>query len=242
MTQSQLLQAETLLQSDARQNAYLLLRLHQGAIGQCFIQNKSVCLWDKEHNKYGYFIQNEEDFRALYALAQQHSLDAVSFVTDIQWQPHTKNLNSNIQFSLCYQLQAIPYTQAIPHVEDIVFKPVTTDMTNWVLEVYHHPEVDAHFVAERSANAPSVAAYYQDQPVAFFLTHSDAELGPVYIDPRFRGTGLSEAIYAQMINLMPNQLELPILFVKTDNATSKKWLMRMGCIPAAQEVFWFWRE
>lgn len=242
MMQSQLLQAETLLQNDTRQNAYLLLRLHQGAIGQCFIQNKSVCLWDKEHNKYGYFIQNEEDFRSLYALAQQHSPNAVSFVSDIQWLSHTKALNSNMQFSPCYQLQAIPYTAVIPHIEDIVFKPVTADMKNWVPDVYHHPEVDAHFVAERVATAPSVAAYYQGQPIAFFLTHSDAELGPVYIDLRFRGTGLSEAIYAHMINLMPNQLELPILFVKTENIASKKWLMRMGCIPASQEVFWFWRE
>lgn len=233
--------AEMLLRQDEEQNRYVLLRLRQGGVGKCWRSGNSVCLWDAQHNKYFYVVQAAEEMQDLFGTVRNCGEAQVSLVTNTRWLPVVQAMEDGLQVNLCTQLRAVPFSGLPPVVPGIRFGNITSEVAQWIVSVYEHPELSEDFILRRVAQAPSVAAFYEDKPVGFFITHSDAELGPVYIDPAFRGSGLASAVYAEMLRLYSQQ-ELPILFVFPGNHASQKWLRRLGCIPAPQTVAWFWRE
>ena len=235
-------QAELLLAGDREQNRYPLLRLEQGGIGACWISGESLCLWDREHNKYCYAVRREEELLDLYDTVRRRNGPLVSLVTDSVWSDVLTAVDGSLQVSRCVQLRAVPYVATPPTIAGVTFGPVTPEVAQWLLSVYEHPELTVGFILERAASAPAVAAFAHGSPVGLFLTHSGAELGPVYVDAAYRGSGLADALYAEMAQHLFSRGTAPVLFVLPDNHTSQRWLRRLGCVPAPKEVAWFWRD
>ena len=242
VTQGTLEQAKQLLLQDEEQNRYPLLRLEQGGVGACWVCGGSLCLHDRDHNKYVYAVQAAEELQELYQTVRLRGGTQVALLTDAQWLEPALKMEDGLQGDEVTQLRAAPFAGAAPVVPGVTFGPVTKEVAEWMLTVYHHPELSVDFILRRAQAAPAVAALYEGRPVGFFITHSGAELGPVYADPAFRGTGLADALYAQMAGRLPKGQRAPVLFVFPGNHASQKWLRRLGCVPAPRPVAWFWRE
>lgn len=243
MTDSRSLeQAKELLLQDKVQNRYPLLRLAQGGVGECWIRGGSVCLWDKEHNKYIYAVRSADELRQLHGQVRERKGELVSLLTDDAWADTARALEDGLLVNHCTQLLSVPYEGTPPALPDIRLGEVTKEVAEWILTVYEHPELSVEFILRRAAAAPAVAAFCGDRPVGFFLTHSNAELGPVYVDPAYRSRGLADALYAQMASRLPRGDAAPVLFVFPSNHASQKWLRRLGCVPTPKQVAWFWRD
>lgn len=234
-------QAREILLRDEEQNRYPLLRLEQGGVGEVWVSGGSLCLRDKNHNKYMYAAQAANELQELYGEVRKREGELVSLLTDARWLGTLQAMDAGLQVNHCTQLRAVPYTGQPPVVPGVRFGDVTEAVAEWMLTVYEHPELSVDFIMQRVSAAPAVAAFYEDEPVGFFITHSSAELGPVYAGPAFRGTGLADALYAEMVSRLPKDERAPVLFVFPSNRASQKWLRRMGCVPAPKEVAWFWR-
>lgn len=234
--------AEKILLKNPDQNAYILLRLRQGGAGRILIEGESACIWDKDHNKNLYCINSSEEFHKLYTKAEQWGEVTVSFASDIKWLPEIEALSQNIKTTVCCQLKSSAYAGTPPKTEGISFGDITEDTADWMVKVYSHPEITKEFILKRIQSSPGVAAYKNGKPAAFFITHSAAELGPAYIEPSLRGTGLADAIYAEMMLRVLKTGEAPIIFIMPDNHPSLKWTMRMGCTKTPADIVWFWRE
>lgn len=232
--------ARELLMRDEEQNRYPLLRLNQGGIGACWISGQSVCLWDKEHDKYCFAVHSADELLELYGVLRPRQGSLVSLVTDSRWVDVLLTLEPPLSVSRCTQLQAASYKGQPPAVPGVTFGGVTRQVAEWMMEVYDHPELSVEFILRRAAAAPAVAAFSPEGPVGCFLTHSAAELGPVYVSPDYRGSGLADALYAAMSHRLGDTAA--VLFVYPENQASQKWLRRMGCVPAPKEAAWFWRE
>lgn len=234
--------AKALLLRNEEQNYYPLLRLSQGGVGECWICGESVCVYDKEHNKYVYAIHRAEELELLYREVSKRGGELVSLITDAKWQESMTKIEPGILTNRCVQLRAVPFAGALPEIANVHFEAITEPVAHWILSVYEHAELSVDFIMRRISAAPNVVAMHGDTPVGFFMTHSDAELGPVYVDPAFRGSGLARALYAQMLSRYPAGTALPILFVIESNIASLTFLQRLGCYPAKESLVWFWRE
>jgi ribosomal protein S18 acetylase RimI-like enzyme len=238
---SSLQRAAEILAQEEEQNRYPLLRLEQGGIGECWLCGDSVCLWDQEHNKYCYAVNSENELLELYGFVSRRKGALVSLMTNRKWVSALQEVDDTLQATPCTQLRAQRYAQSPPAVPGVLFGDVTREVAEWMLTVYEHPELSVNFIMQRAMAAPAVAAFSSGRPIGFFLTHSNAELGPVYTEPAYRGSGLADALYAAMTARLPNEASAPVLFVLPENHASQKWLRRMGCTPAPEEVAWFWR-
>lgn len=241
-----LAQAQQLLMRDAGQNAYALLRIRQNVVTECAIFETAVRLLDGEANKYLYAFDTMEQFDTLYRQVAHREGPLVSLAPSARFAQALRAYDSRFEVTAYVQLCTAP--RPVPAEEeglhpDITIGEVREDMAQWMLSVYEHPEMSAAFICRRIARAPSAAAFYKGRPVAFFMTHSEAEMGPVYIDPAFRGRGISAALYNRVLHRFAAQgLEPPVAFVHPQNAASLGWLARMGCTPAREQILWFWRE
>lgn len=242
MTERETQQAKELLMRDEVQNRYPLLRLSQGGVGECFFVGNGVCLHDTQHNKYIYAVQNADELRGLFDMVKGRKGELVSLITDIQWGETAQSLEDGILINPCTQFASVPYVGTPPAIPGVSFGTVNEETAKWILTVYDHPELTVDFILRRAASAPAVAAVYEGKPVGFFITHSDAELGPIYVDPAFRSKGLADALYAEAVGQLPKDKPMPVLFVFPQNHASQKWVRRMGCVPAPNEITWFWRS
>ena len=235
--------AKELLMRDEEQNIYPLLLLGQGGVGACWISGGSVCLWDKQHNKYCYAVRSASELRELFATVRQRGEASVSLLTDEKWMETVLALDGALLVNHCTQFRPVPYPGTPPTVPGVRFGGVDERVAEWILTVYDHPELSVDFILRRAKAAPAIAALNgQDAPVGFFITHSNAELGPVYVNPSYRGSGLADALYAEMAGRLPKDEPWPILFVFPQNHASQKWLRRLGCVPAPRQVAWFWKD
>jgi ribosomal protein S18 acetylase RimI-like enzyme len=241
MTECETQLAKELLMQDEMQNRYPLLRLSQNGVDECFFVGNSVCLYDAQHNKYIYAVQSAGDLRGLFDIVKSRKGELVSLITDAQWGETARGFEEGMLVNYCTQFALAPYTNTPPAVPGVSFSAVDRQIAKWILSVYEHPELSVNFILRRAASAPAVAAIYKGNPVGFFITHSDAELGPIYVDPAFRSKGLADALYAEAISQLPKDKPMPVLFVFPQNHASQKWVRRMGCVPASKEVAWFWR-
>lgn len=230
--------ARRILQRRPEQNAYPLLRIHQGLIQECLFCGQSVCLVDSESGKYLYAVGNETEFYELYSRIAPRGGPLISLVSDDRLYEVVRGL-PGILVNRFHQLQAGEYDHP-PEVPGVRFEPVREEMVPWMLSVYEHPELNREFILRRAAEAPSAVAFAGGRPVGFFMTHSAAEAGPVYVDPAMRGSGLSEALYARVVTPLCRTSGAPVLWVREGNASSCKYLTRVGCKPAPQKILWFY--
>lgn len=223
------------------QNAYPILRIRQGCIQTCLFEGSSVCLLDSESGKFLYCLDNFDEFNKLYNQVQCCDGALVSLATDDRLFEKIASM-PGVRADRFFQLAAADFYGEAPAVPGVAYDRVGEDAVEWMLEVYEHPEMSREFILRRAVEGPSVTAWHEGRPVGFFITHSAAEIGPVYVDPAFRGSGLAEALYARMMQQVSGSAwKAPVLFVREENTRSYKWLVRMGCIPATEKILWFWR-
>lgn len=235
-------QARMLLQRDEEQNRYPLLRLMQGGVSNIWLCGQSICLRDGEHDKYVYAVQRASELQKLLAEVRRRGGAQVSLLTDERWLDVVREMEPDVKVNHCIQLIAAPFQKIVPQPSGVTFGSVTPEVARWIATVYEHPELSEAFVMRRAKAAPNVVAFREGRPIGFFITHSDAELGPVYVDEDLRGSGLSDALYAQMLRQWTKNEMMPVLFVLQQNVASQKWLRRMDCMPVQRPMAWFWRE
>ena len=235
-------EALDILRGDGEQNRYAILRLLQGGVAECLAGDDSLCLWDKEYDKYLFYAKSARGLNEAYDAIKNRKGQLISLIGDDTWLDDVYALGPDIKTHVCVQLSPAPYAGEIPPPEGIRFGDVTESAARWMPGVYAHEELNYEFIMRRSKAGPAVVAYRGELPVGFFLTHSEAELGPVYVEPSMRGSGLAGAMYAKIIKAVPKGELAPVLFVLAENHASRKWLVKMGCKPAARKVVWFWRD
>jgi ribosomal protein S18 acetylase RimI-like enzyme len=231
-----------ILKQDEAQNRYAILRLLQGGIAECWAVADNICLWDREYDKYLFYVQSPSGLNALYDFLRPRNGQLISLVGDLKWLDDIYALGDDIKTHVCAQFASAPYRGEAPVLEGIRFGDVTEAAARWMLGAYAHEELTHEFIMRRAEAGPAVFAYRGDTPVGFFLTHSEAELGPVYVEPSLRGSGLADAMYAKIMERIPSSELAPVLFVLAENRASQKWLTKAGCKQAARQVVWFWRE
>ncbi len=231
--------AEAILQKDPLQNAYPLLRIAQGKIADCDVIGNSVRLSDAENDKTMYCIDSFEEFSALYQVRKE-SLANVSLITDDRYISDIPRRDNAIQFSAFYQLLAPEYLPVEP-VEGVTFTGIREENIDWILSVYQHPELNTSFIMSR-ALAPNALAISEGKPVGFFMSHCDAELGPAYVAPEFRGSGLAAQLLARVAAGFRMRGTRPVLYVHPENTRSLRWLSKSGCTLCPNKAVWFWRE
>lgn len=244
MMEATLQEALLFLKQNEEQNAYLIDRLLQGGIGTCFFAPDGVCLWDEQHNKYLYAVISETAMEPLFTQVQafrprKPGDEQVSLITSAPLAEAFFQQHPELSQSLCVQFEAtVPCPTPAPN-PDIEIRPLTADLFPWVLSVYEHPELSLSFLAKRCQEKPAFAAFLNNRPVGFFLTHSAAELGPVYVDSTCRGKGIAQLLYARMLASLDTPAQA-VLFVLTHNLASQTYLQRMGCPKAPESLVWFW--
>lgn len=236
-----LTQAEAILQKDPKKNAYPLLRIDQGMVSECEVLGESVRLLDSENGKYLYSVDTWEAFKVLYAPVRNRRGSHVSLVTDDRFTEAIAQHDGTLRLNAFHQLLAATNLPIQP-IAGITFAKIDEAAIGWMLSVYQHPELNHDFVVRRCANAPSVLALYHGAPVGFIMSHCDAELGPVYVDPQFRASGLATQLFARIMEQFTARGARPVVFVSLYNTRSLKWLLRIGCTLANDKVLWFWRD
>ncbi|MFV0504002.1 MAG: GNAT family N-acetyltransferase [Lachnospirales bacterium] len=236
-----IIKAKEILNRNINQNKYSILRLNQNAIGKIYIKDNCVCLWDKEYNKYLYTTYNAQNFLDLFSEVQSENGMELSLVNNgCDVRKSLLRLNSKIDFVSCYQMIPQNITKKIKYTSDIAFMEITKDFAKWMVSVYKHPELTIDFILRRTRKNPYVIACNNNkEPIGFFLTHSDAELGPVYVSPEYRSSGLADIMYEKMIKSFSHN-NLPILFVMENNNASYKWLTKLGCYLCEEKMLWFY--
>jgi ribosomal protein S18 acetylase RimI-like enzyme len=234
--------AYKILKQDEEQNRYAILRLLQGGVSECWAVGGNLCLYDSEYGKYCFHIRDPQGLNALYESLKPRKGPLVSLAGDTKWLGDICALGPEIKTHVCAQFAAAPYAGKAPLPEGIRFGDITEEAARWMLEVYAHEEMTFDFIMRRAKAGPAVFAYRGDEPVGFFLTHSEAELGPVYVAPAMRGSGLADAMYAKIMESVPTGGLAPVLFVLAENRASQRWLAKAGCKRAGRQVAWFWRE
>ncbi len=232
-------QAEAILRHDPVQNAYPLLRIAQGQIADCDVIGNSVRLRDAENGKTMYCIYSFAEFCALYKVCNESPAN-VSLVTDDQFVIDIPRLDSALQFNVFYQLLAPEHLPVEP-VEGVTFIGIGAEHIDWILSVYQHPELNPAFIMRRAA-APNALAVSEGKPIGFFMSHCDAELGPAYVAPEFRGGGLATQLLARVAAEFRMRGTRPVLYVHPENMRSLRWLLKSGCTLCPQKTVWFWRE
>lgn len=233
-------QAKLILEQAPAQNAYLLESLRSGNIDECTTGQNSVLLHDASTDKYLYAAPTFEEFAGLYATVRQRPGVQISLVATSAYSTEIAALNSALQVDTYHQL-APPPSLPRPAAEGIVFRPVAAQDAPWITQVYHHPEITPEFIAHRAGQMPNVVACTPTGPVGFYLMHSPAELGPVYVAPTHRASGLAAQLYAHILAQLPPG-QKPVMFISPQNQRSYRWALRLGCQPAAQNIVWFWRK
>ena len=233
-------EARAILERNPIQNAYPLLRIVNGMIAECEVTDGAVRLLDAQNGKYMYAAESFESLRSLYNRVSGRSGPHISLVTDTRFLDLIPSLGDTVKRNAFYQLLAATHLQeeAIP---DITFTGITTEAAEWILSVYEHPELSKEFIAQR-AKSPNVLALHNGVPVGFMMSHCDAELGPAYVSPEFRGSGLATGMFACVMRQFQELGIRPVMFVSLQNTRSLRWLERIGCVRADEQVLWFWRE
>lgn len=233
-------QAEAILRLHPVRNAYPLLRISQGMVAECEVVEGAVRLLDSQNGKYMYAADSFGALRALYERVSGRSGPQISLVTDTRFIQDIPSLGSAIQVNAFHQLLAATHLQP-GHLSGITFTGITEDAADWILSVYEHPELSREFILERMAG-PNVLALHHDTPVGFIMSHCDAELGPAYVSPEFRGGGLATQLFAHIMRQFSTQGIRPVMFVTQENTRSLRWLERIGCLRAEENALWFWRN
>lgn len=236
---NRLSQAEAILRHDPVRNAYPLLRIAQEKIADCTVIGNSVRLRDGENDKTMYCVDSSEEFCALYQTREESSSN-VSLVTDDRFVREIPRLDSMLQLNAFYQLLA-PEQLPVEPVQDIAFTGIGEAYIDWILSVYQHPELNPAFIMRR-ASAPNAIALFEGRPVGFFMSHCDAELGPAYVAPEFRGSGLATQLLSRVAAGFLMRGTRPVLYVHPENTRSLRWLLKSGCTLCPQKAVWFWRE
>ena len=231
------------------QNSYLIYRLQNGCIGAFFFVPDGVCLWESEDNKYFYAVTSKNAMEPLFDMVQlfrkEHNLtDDIAQVSMISNAELAQDFfDSHPEFTVrpCVQyLATAPNPEPAPNPE-VEILPLTPEFFPWVLRVYEHPELSEEYLLRRIKDAPALLAMHNGHPVGFFLTHSVSELGPVFIDPLYRGLNIAQLLYSRMLfELGPSNRA--VLFVFTSNIASQTYIERMGCPKTDENIVWFWND
>lgn len=233
-------QATEILQQNPVQNAYPLLRISQGMIAECEVTDGAVRLLDSQNGKYMYAAESFDALRALYERVSARSGPQISLVTNARFMRDIPSLGQFIKVNAFHQLLAATNIEPT-QLSSITFTGITDAAIGWILSVYQHPELSRAFLLER-IKAPTVLASHHDTPVGFIMSHCDAELGPAYVSPEFRGGGLATQLFARIMRQFSALSIRPVMFVTQENIRSLRWLERIGCERAEEDALWFWRE
>lgn len=233
-------QATEILRQNPVQNAYPLLRISQGMIEECEVMDGAVRLLDSQNGKYMYAAGSFRALRALYDRVSARSGPQISLVTNARFMRDIPSLGQSIKANAFRQLLAATGLEPT-QLPGIIFTGIADAAIDWILSVYQHPELSRAFLLERM-KAPTVLALHHDTPVGFIMSHCDAELGPAYVSPEFRGGGLATQLFAHIMRQFLAQGIRPVMFVTQENTRSLRWLERIGCERAEEDALWFWRE
>ena len=233
-------QAQAILQLHPVQNAYPLLRISQRMISECEVTDGAVRLLDAQNGKYMYAADSFCALRALYDRVSRRSGPHISLVTNARFIREIPSMGRSIQVNAFHQLLAATHLQP-GHLPGITFTGITEAAVDWILSVYQHPELSREFICERM-KGPNVLALHHDTPVGFIMSHCDAELGPAYVSPDFRGGGLATQLFAHIMRQFLAQGICPVMFVTQENTRSLRWLERIGCNRTDENALWFWRN
>lgn len=240
MQNSALQAAQTILLRNQQQNAYILCCAQQSHISECVVHQNSALLRDAQTGKYMYAASTFAEFEALYAPVKPRDEVLISLVSTAAYAGQIAEYDSTLQVDTYHQLLP-PETLPQTNLPGITFGSVTPQIASWVTQVYTHPEITEEFICTKAAKAPNVVAFANSHPVGFYLMHSPAELGPVYVQPQYRASGLAGELFARILpQLAPGQK--PVLFINPQNQRSFKWAQRLGCKPTGQQIVWFWRK
>jgi GNAT superfamily N-acetyltransferase len=233
--------AESLLIENPLDNWYLLSRLASGKISECDILGGSVRLLDSENGKHLYAVDSFQSFQALYEAVRHRPGPNVSLVTRTDFHRDIIQVDPTLRANAFNQLLCATSLPIHP-MEGIDFLPIQEAAIPWILEVYQHPELNPGFIKQRIIESPTCLALKAGTPVGFILSHCDAELGPVYVAPTERGTGLATQLLARVVPEFLKQGIRPGMFVSPSNTRSYGWLKRIGCTQIPHQALWFWRE
>ncbi len=233
-------EAKAILERNPIQNAYPLLRIANGMIAECEVIDGAVRLLDAQNGKYMYAADTFESLRFLYEHVSGRSGPQISLVTDSRFFHLIPSFGDTVRCNAFHQLLAATHLQE-EAIQDITFTGITTEAADYILSVYEHPELSRDFIAQR-AKAPNVLALHNGVPVGFMMSHCDAELGPAYVSPEHRGSGLATGMFARVMQQFQALGIRPVMFVSLQNTRSLRWLERIGCVRADEQVLWFWRE
>ncbi|MEL7602149.1 MAG: GNAT family N-acetyltransferase [Bacillota bacterium] len=233
-------EAEAMLRLHPVQNAYPLLRISQGMVAECEVMDGAVRLLDAQNGKYMYAADSFCALRALYERVSARSGPHISLVTDARFLREIPSLGQSIRVNAFHQLLATTHLQP-EDLPGVTFTGITEASADWILSVYEHPELSRAFILERM-KGPNMLALHHDTPVGFIMSHCDAELGPAYVSPDFRGSGLATQLFAHIMRQFLAQGIRPVMFVTQENTRSLRWLERIGCNRTDENALWFWRD
>ena len=223
------------------ENWYLLSRLASGKIAECDILGHSVRLLDSENGKHLYAVDSLQSLQKLYEQTSHRPGPNVSLVTRTEFHQDILKLDPALRANAFHQLLCATNLPIHP-MEGIDFLPIQETAIAWILEVYQHPELNPAFIRQRTMDSPTCLALKAGVPVGFIMSHCDAEIGPVYVAPSERGTGLATQLLARVVPEFLKRGIRPGMFVSPSNTRSFDWLKRIGCTQIAHQALWFWRE
>lgn len=241
--------ARQLLLQEEEQNSYMLYRLEQGMADDLEIAGSSVRMRDVENGKYMYAVKSPDELAFLYRKISGRSGMLLSLLTDGRMLKQALSMEAPLRGGLFYQLLP-PESRTLSargfeggsEESDVEFTPVQAADIPWMLRVYEHPELNEEFIGRRAAAAPAIVARKNNVPVGFAMTHCGAELGPVYVEPQLRGSGLAAQLLCRLLQGMEQKKSRAMIFVAPTNLRSLHWLQKQGCQLCREHVAWFWRE
>ena len=233
----------SILSEHQEQNCYLIYRLEQGAAQEPAVAGRSVRFLDGENGKTLYAVRSIEEFQALYQPVKDREGLLLSLLADGTLLPQVLALDDSLVGNLFHQLTA-PKAASLPVAElsGISFGPVEDRHIPWILASYQHPELCDAFVRRRREAAPALRATAGGRPVGFAMTHCGAELGPVYVESEFRGSGLAGELLRRLLMGMEERNLRAAVYITMENQRSLRWLLRQGFRLCPEPAAWFWRE
>jgi len=236
-----LVEAEHFLNRDPLANWYALSRIASGMVSECDIQSGAIRLFDSENSKHLYSADSFQSFKPLYDRVSNRPGSNVSLVTTADYMQEVLDMDTTLRANPFHQLLATAELPIEP-ISGVAFMPIDGSAIDWILSVYHHPELNHAFITYRMKHSPTVLATMDGAPVGFIMSHCDAEIGPVYVVPQLRGTGLATQLFARIMDGFTKQGIRPGMFVAMANMRSLAWLKKIGCKELTGKALWFWRE
>lgn len=141
-----------------------------------------------------------------------------------------------------YTMQKQNYVSYNWTIEDFEVVKLDLDWMNYILFHYKDKEFgNEKYISDRILLGCGLGLLYRGEKAAFLLQHKDGEIGPVFVEPKFRGRRLGSELTKRFHELLFEKSSILYAFIEKSNRISARTIIKSGYKKANNDILWVYR-